>query len=173
VCWRAGITARRSPLAHLYRALLSPNPMHIAYSTAGSPKVSPGVAECPTVHYMAFQDCFHSYLLFRSGNCKLKWFDCWFSDSKSSNVMISYHFHFCLMNWWSNYKYDWFCAIDLLILSSPLLSIYWFCCASFSLTQSICLINASIHCSLSGNWYAEAQTKQNKKEEKDLNSVWI
>ena len=34
------------PVAHLYRALLSPSPMRVACSTAGCPKVSPGVVEC-------------------------------------------------------------------------------------------------------------------------------
>ena len=65
VCWRADFTACRSPLSRA--AVAQPN---VVCSTAGCPKVSPGVAECPTVHDMAFQDCFHSCLLFRSGNCK-------------------------------------------------------------------------------------------------------
>jgi len=34
------------PVAHLYRALLSPSPMHVACNTSGCPKVSPCVAEC-------------------------------------------------------------------------------------------------------------------------------
>ena len=107
------------PVAHLYRAMLSPSPMRVACSTAGCPKVSPGVAECPTDYDMAFQDCFHPCLLFRSGSCK------W------SGLIVDFQIQ----------KHRMLCAIDLLILSSLLLSIFWFCCASFSLTQSIYLIN--------------------------------
>ena len=144
VCWRADFAACRSPLSRA--AVAQPN---VVCSTAGCPKVSPGVAERPTVYDMAFQDCFHPCLLFRSGSCK------W------SGLIVDFQIQ----------KHRMLCAIDLLILSSLLLSIFWFCCASFSLTQSICLINASIHCSLSGNWYAETNKTKYKGGKGSLFSI--
>ena len=158
------------PVAHLYRALLSPSPMHVACNTSGCPKVSPCVAEC--LLFMIW----HFKIVFTPAYCsgpaivsevvwlsifRFKIIECY------DQLPISFLSHELMeqLQVWLVF------AIDLLILSSPLLSIYWFCWSSFSLTQSIYLIDASIHCSLSNNWYAEAQTKQNKKEEKDLNSV--
>jgi hypothetical protein len=63
--WRADIAAHHVPLslaaiAHRHRQT------HVAHSTEGQPKVSPGVSEfwVPYWPYSTIEDCFHSRLLF-------------------------------------------------------------------------------------------------------------
>jgi hypothetical protein len=63
--WRADIAAHHAPLS-LAAIAQHHRETHVAHSTEGWPKVSPGVSEFWVSHcpYSTIEDCFHSRLLF-------------------------------------------------------------------------------------------------------------